>query len=99
MAIKAAVAATLLATSLLLPVAGGTTERRPGMDAPVVATATSRYSREPRSGPIVQDEAAIKGAGGQDARIAEYIEMHGRATDSSGRASLMPWSALKQIAN
>jgi hypothetical protein len=99
MANRAAVAASLLATSLLLPSAGGATERASGLDSPVLAAADIGDSREPRRAAVVQDEAVVKGVGKQDSRIAEYIEMHGRATDSSGRASLMPWSALKQIAN
>jgi hypothetical protein len=88
-----------MVTSLLLPAAGETTERGSGVNSPVLASVVSRDAREPRRGSIVQDETASRDVSGQDARIAEYIEMHGRATDSSGRASLMPWSALKQIAN
>lgn len=99
MANRAAVAVSMLATSLLLPAAGGTTEPASALDGRQFAAAVARDAREPRRDAVVQDEVVVKGVGVQDARIAEYIEMHGRATDSSGRASLMPWSALKQIAN
>ena len=34
-----------------------------------------------------------------DARLADYLEWHGRVVDGSIRSTLMPWSALQQIAN
>lgn len=34
-----------------------------------------------------------------DSRLAEYLELHGRAVDGSIRSTMMPWSALQHIAN
>jgi hypothetical protein len=35
----------------------------------------------------------------RDAQLADYLEMHGRLVDGSIRSTMMPWSALQQVAN
>lgn len=94
---KTVLAAALVAAVVSLPSAGTANDRLARVDIPALGAAKAE-PREPARNSVVQDEVS-KLKPTQDARIAEYIEMHGRATDWSGRASLMPWSALKQIAN
>jgi hypothetical protein len=36
---------------------------------------------------------------GNDAQLADYLEMHGRVIEGSIRSTMMPWSALQQVAN
>lgn len=96
---SALVIASGLAALALAPLASLGTDRLAAVDHAPLANAVAQVNREPRAKPIVQDEPGARDADAQGSRISEYIEMHGRATDSSGRATLMPWSALKQIAN
>ena len=51
--------------------------------------------------PFVRSNASPNAAAvaSRDPRIAEYLELHGRAVDGSVRSTMMPWSALQQIAN
>jgi hypothetical protein len=35
----------------------------------------------------------------RDAQLADYLEMHGRLVEGSIRSTMMPWSALQQVAN
>lgn len=35
----------------------------------------------------------------RDAQLADYLEMHGRVVEGSIRSTMMPWSALQQVAN
>lgn len=92
------VAAALMALALA-PALGRTTPGQSGPDGSLIVSAKTAAVRDSRSRPISQDEASVKAAASDNARLSEYIEMHGRATDDTGRASLMPWSALKQMAN
>jgi hypothetical protein len=34
-----------------------------------------------------------------DAQLADYLELHGRVVEGSIRSTMMPWSALQQVAN
>lgn len=51
--------------------------------------------------PSVQNNASPRPSTGasRDPLLAEYLELHGRAVDGSVRSTMMPWSALQQIAN
>jgi hypothetical protein len=57
--------------------------------------------RDPVAPRFVQNNASPGPATGdsRDPQIAEYLELHGRAVDGSIRSTMMPWSALQQIAN
>lgn len=45
----------------------------------------------------VPSDAAV--GSGNDAQLADYLEMHGRVVEGSIRSTMMPWSALQQVAN
>lgn len=91
------VAAILMALSLT-PSLGRTNPGQPSAEGGVVVAAKSAAVRDNRNRAGAADDPAKAGAS-EESRLSEYIEMHGRATDYTGRASFMPWSALKQMAN
>lgn len=92
------VSATLLAL-VLLPAIGRATPGQSGAEAQLVVATKGSAVRDGRNRPTAQEDAPSRPVVSEQARLSEYIEMHGRATDHTGRASLMPWSALKQMSN
>jgi|GEM_PF-2102717 hypothetical protein len=85
----------------LTPTLGRTNAGQPAVNVSVAAVTKATSVRDNRNRVGAPDEAPAKAtsAASDEARLSEYIEMHGRATDYTGRASFMPWSSLKQMAN
>jgi hypothetical protein len=56
---------------------------------------------EQSHGRVVHDNMVSDSAVGSanDAQLADYLELHGRVVEGSIRSTLMPWSALQQVAN
>lgn len=91
-----------LAMALALsPALGRTNAGQPAAEVSVAVVTKATAVRDNRTRAGAPDEAPAKASSAvsDEARLSEYIEMHGRATDYTGRASLMPWSSLKQMAN
>jgi hypothetical protein len=63
--------------------------------APSVLNSQEVQPRGVRGSAVPDTVAGVPG----DPRIEEYLELHGRAVDGSARSTMMPWSALQQIAN
>jgi len=85
----------------LTPALGRTNAGQPAADVSVAVVTKATAVRDNRNRVGAPDEAPVKSApaASDEARLSEYIEMHGRATDYTGRASFMPWSSLKQMVN